>query len=99
LHAEILVIQPRVIVCLGATAAQALLGKEFRITRDRGRFFPRNGDTAIMATYHPSAILRAPDEADRDRIRREFIEDLSLVAEHATAPVDDRKRPKRSSIR
>ena len=75
LHAEILVVKPRVIVCLGATAAQAMLGRDFRVTKSRGQFFPGE-DSTLMATYHPSAILRAPKKSARDRMRQEFVHDL-----------------------
>jgi DNA polymerase len=81
LLAEILVVEPEVIVCLGATAAQSMLGREFRITRHRGKFFQSKGAAWLMATYHPSAILRAPDKADRDRKRLEFTQDLLHAAE------------------
>jgi DNA polymerase len=64
LHAEILVVNPQVIVCLGATAAQAMLGASFRITKQRGKFFHGDENAWITATYHPSAILRAPDRED-----------------------------------
>jgi uracil-DNA glycosylase family protein len=85
LHAEILVIKPEVIVCMGATAAQTMLGRDFRLTKHRGEFF-HSDDTAWMtATYHPSAILRAPDKADRARMRAEFIEDLHHAAERFAA--------------
>jgi uracil-DNA glycosylase family protein len=81
LHAEILVVQPDVIVCMGATAAQTMLGRDFRLTKHRGEFF-RSEETAwVTATYHPSAILRAPEKADRDRMREEFIEDLHHAGE------------------
>jgi DNA polymerase len=87
LHAEILVVQPPVIVCLGATAAQSLLGHQFRITRQRGKFFDpspgANGAAAIMATHHPSSILRAPDKVDRDRKREELVDDLRRAMERA----------------
>jgi DNA polymerase len=79
LHAEILVVQPPLIVCLGATAAQSLLGRDFRITKQRGKFFDTD-HAAVMATYHPSAILRAPDKADRDRKRGEFVDELRRAA-------------------
>jgi DNA polymerase len=85
LQAEILVIKPEVIVCLGATAAQTMLGREFRITKHRGEFFPSENDAWITATYHPSAILRAPEKADRDRMRKEFIEDLHHAARRMTS--------------
>jgi DNA polymerase len=81
LQAEILVVKPRVIICLGATAAQAILGKEFRITKQRGKFFRRKYEAWITATYHPSAILRAPDKEARDRMRRELTQDLHRAAE------------------
>jgi DNA polymerase len=84
LEAEIEVIQPQVIVCLGATAAQSLLGSEFRLTKQRGRFLKSSWAPRLLATYHPSAILRAPDESDRRRKRAEFVNDLRLVAAEAT---------------
>jgi uracil-DNA glycosylase len=79
LDAEIEVVGPRALVCLGATAAQALLGKDFRVTRNRGR--PVESDLAplVMATVHPSSILRAPAE-EREGARRGFVSDLSVVA-------------------
>lgn len=85
LQAEILVIEPPVIVCLGATAAQALLGRDFRITRQRGEFFKTDFAPEVMATHHPSAVLRAPDEADRRKKRRELVDDLRLAAERMAA--------------
>jgi DNA polymerase len=81
LMAEILVVEPEVIVCLGATAAQSMLGREFRITKHRGKFFKSENAAWLMATYHPSAILRAPDRTDRDRKRAEFTQDLLHAAE------------------
>jgi DNA polymerase len=81
LHAEILVVKPMVIVCLGATAAQSMLGRAFRITKQRGKFFRDDDGRWIMATYHPSAILRAPDKEDRHRKRAEFVEDLHRAAQ------------------
>jgi DNA polymerase len=79
LDAELEAVQPRVLVPLGATAAQALLGREFRVTRDRGR--PVESDLApvVIATIHPSAILRAADE-DREREYQALVEDLRTVA-------------------
>ena len=81
LHAEILVIEPQAIVCLGATAAQTMLGRDFRITQQRGKFFKSENAVWLMATYHPSAILRAPDRAERHRMRGEFVDDLQRAAE------------------
>ena len=80
LHAEILVVEPPVIVCLGATAAQAMLGRDFRITKDHGKFFKSDDAAWLMATYHPSAILRAPEKDTRDQMRDEFTDDLRHAA-------------------
>src|SRR5580704_13148437 len=65
LDAEIAAIRPYVIVCLGATAAQSLLGRDFRVTQHRGEFLKSELAPFMMATVHPSSILRAPDEATR----------------------------------
>jgi DNA polymerase len=80
LEAEISAVAPRVIVALGATAAQALFGKAFRVTRDRGRFVPSALAPHALATVHPSALLRAPDEETRRREIQRFIEDLRQIA-------------------
>lgn len=81
LEAEIRVVQPAVIVCLGATAAQALLGRDFRVTRMRGRLMSWREGIRALATIHPSAILRAPDDAARHAELQRFIEDLRPVAD------------------
>jgi uracil-DNA glycosylase len=78
--AEIAAVRPRAIVCLGATAAQALLGKDFRVTVSRGRFIPSSLAPLVMATVHPSSLLRAPDDETRRRETARFIEDLRSVA-------------------
>lgn len=80
LEAEIATVKPAVIVCLGATAAQALLGKQFRVTRQRGEFIPSPLAQFVMATVHPSSILRAPDERTRHQEMHRFIEDLERIA-------------------
>jgi uracil-DNA glycosylase len=85
LQAEILVVKPQVIVCLGATAAQSMLGNTFRITKQRGKFFQTEFDAWITATYHPSAILRAPEKKDRDRMRVEFTKDLRQAAKRVAS--------------
>jgi DNA polymerase len=85
LNAEILVVKPQVIVCLGATAAQAMLGPSFRITKQRGKFFQGEEAAWITATYHPSAILRAPDREDREQKRSDFVDDLRRAAKRAGA--------------
>ena len=76
---EVKAVRPKVIVCLGATAAQALLGPEFRVTRDRGRLIS-TGDVPIIATVHPSSILRATDDESRHSEMARFIDDLRVVA-------------------
>jgi DNA polymerase len=80
LDAELEAIAPSGIVCLGATAAQALLGRTFRITQQRGERIDFNGIAWIIATWHPSAILRAPEEAQRTQMRAELVEDLTAAA-------------------
>jgi DNA polymerase len=79
-EAEIAQVKPKVIVCLGATAAQALLGPEFRVTRDRGRFMQSALAPYVLATVHPSALLRAPPERRDEELAR-FVADLRKVAE------------------
>jgi uracil-DNA glycosylase family protein len=81
LDAEISLIRPSVIVCFGATAARALLGKEFRVTRQRGQFVPSPLAPLVMATVHPSSILRAPDDRTRRQERQLFVEDMERVAQ------------------
>ena len=80
LDREIELVGPRVVVCLGATAAQALLGRSFRVTQSRGRFVDWDRAPLVMATVHPSSILRAPDEATRQSELRSFVADLSVAA-------------------
>jgi uracil-DNA glycosylase len=79
LQEEIRLLKPRVIVALGATAAQALLGKQFRVSQDRGKPVASELAEAVIATVHPSAVLRARD-ADREQARKEFFRDMQSVA-------------------
>jgi len=81
LEEELRLVGPRVIVALGATAAQALLGSKFRVTEQRGRPISSPWADAVFATVHPSAVLRAPGDA-RERARRDFFEDLARVGRH-----------------
>jgi len=81
LDAELKVVEPQVLVCLGASAAQALLGKSFRVTRDRGTVIRSELAPHVVATAHPSSILRAPDSRERDRQRADFVRDLKKVAD------------------
>jgi uracil-DNA glycosylase len=80
LEAEINLVNPKVIVCLGATAAQALLGPQFKVTKQRGQFIESTLAPYIMATVHPSSILRAPDDETRHDEQRKFVDDLKRVA-------------------
>jgi len=79
LEAEILVLKPRLLVCLGATAAQSVIGKDFRVTRQRGEVVPSLVGPLATATVHPSSILRAPDDAARREEMRRFVEDLARI--------------------
>ena len=79
LDAELAVVQPRVLVCLGATAAQALLGRQFRVTQSRGQLVDSTLAEIVTATIHPSAILRAED---REAEYEGFLADLKEVAKH-----------------
>ena len=81
LQAEVDVVRPRLLVLMGATAAQALLGTSFRVLRERGRFLPSPfGGVTAMATVHPSAVLRAPDDQSRRRAYADFVADLRAAA-------------------
>ena len=80
LAAELEVVRPEILVCLGATAAQALLGKDFRVTRDRGQWLESAHAKLTIATVHPSSILRAPDADARAEQYAEFVKDLKVVA-------------------
>jgi uracil-DNA glycosylase family protein len=82
LDREIDLVRPKVVVCLGATAAQALLGRTFKVTKQRGEVFPQLAGHVVTATVHPSSILRAPDPATREAEMAAFTADLRLVAEH-----------------
>jgi DNA polymerase len=79
LEAEIALVQPQILVCLGATAAQALLGRSFKVSRQRGEFVVSSLAPVATATVHPSSILRAPDAQRHAELER-FIEDLRKIA-------------------
>lgn len=79
LEAELDVVHPDLVIALGATAAQALLGKDFRVTRDHGKVFEGNRAGNFLATAHPSSILRSPNDRRRTA-RAQFIEDLKIAA-------------------
>jgi uracil-DNA glycosylase len=85
LEAELEAVRPKVLVALGATAAQALLGRQFRVTKDRGR--PVDSDLApyVLATVHPSSILRQRTDQERESAMTDFVADLRAVAKLLTA--------------
>ena len=99
LHAELEAVAAEVIVCLGATAAQALLGARFALTKNRGQVQRHASGKAVLATYHPSAALRAPDEAARRATFDALVEDLvrakALYEASSSAPAAPRKRASR----
>jgi uracil-DNA glycosylase family protein len=80
LDTEIELVKPRAIVCLGATAAQALLGRQFKVTAHRGEFVESTLAPMVLATVHPSSILRAPDEETRHLEMQRFTDDLRKIA-------------------
>lgn len=85
LDAELAVVRPDVVVCLGASAAQALLGRDFSVSRQRGELVKSTLATHVMATVHPSSILRAPNSDTRHSEMRRFIADLKKVARVLTS--------------
>jgi uracil-DNA glycosylase len=80
LDAELAVVKPQVLLCLGATAAQALLGKEFRVSRQRGQTLESSLARHVLATVHPSSILRAQDDESRHSQMRAFVQGLKTIA-------------------
>jgi uracil-DNA glycosylase len=80
LNAELAVVQPEVLVCLGATAAKALLGSKVRVTKDRGRFLESDIAPAVSVTVHPSSILRIEDDEERHAARAELVADFRKIA-------------------
>ena len=80
LEAELRVVRPGLLVCLGATAAQAVLGPAFRVTRERGKVLESELAPKVLATVHPSSLLRQPDEKSREREYKLFVADLRAAA-------------------
>jgi DNA polymerase len=99
LDAELALVRPRIVVCLGATAAQALLGRRFKVTERRGEFVPSPLGPLMTATVHPSALLRAPDADTRRAETARFVADLRRVAARLGAlrrpPAGSGGRPRR----
>jgi uracil-DNA glycosylase len=82
LDLETEIVRPELLVALGATAAQAVIGRDFRITEQRGQLLPAvNGGPRLLATFHPSAILRARTSEDRERMLAALVGDLTIAAE------------------
>jgi DNA polymerase len=82
LEAEIAVVKPHIVVLLGATAAQALMGATFRVSRQRGEVMPSPLGVPVLATVHPSSILRATDDVSRHAAMASFVADLKVAAGH-----------------
>jgi DNA polymerase len=80
LETELALLKPRALVCLGATAAQALLGSSFKVSTERGKFVDSPLAPLVMATVHPSSVLRAQTEPERHRAMEEFVADLEALA-------------------
>ena len=96
LEAELFLLSPTVIVCLGATAAMSLLGRDFRLTQHRGEFFEHPWAKWATATIHPSALLRVQDDEQRHQEYRQFVDDLKLVGSKlgdASRPEDAGAKP------
>ena len=79
MEAELRLVKPKLLVCLGATAAQAIFGPSFRVTRDRGKVLDSQFAPRVLATVHPSSLLRQPDEESREREYRLFVKDLRVA--------------------
>jgi uracil-DNA glycosylase family protein len=86
LETEVARVRPEIIVCLGATAAQSILGNSFRLTQERGRFIQHAWAQHVTATIHPSAILRVPDEQQRHLAYQSFVADLKRVRDSLKTP-------------
>jgi uracil-DNA glycosylase family protein len=84
LDAELEIVSPRIVVALGATAAQALMGRAFRVTQQHGQILKPEWATAFVATLHPSAILRTPPPA-REQAYGQLVDDLRVIAQHLAA--------------
>lgn len=79
MEAELRLVRPQLLVCLGATAAQAIFGPSFRVTRARGKILELEFATKVVATVHPSSLLRQPDEESREREYKLFVKDLRVA--------------------
>src|SRR5882762_9562486 len=84
LEAELRLVKPKLVVCLGATAGQALFGPSFRVTRERGKVLSSKLAPKVVATVHPSSLLRQPDEESREREYAHFVADLRVAVKTAS---------------
>ena len=84
LEAELRVVRPALLVCMGATAAQAIFGPSFRVTRERGKVLESELSPKVVATVHPSSLLRQPDEESREREYKLFVADLRTALRAAS---------------
>jgi uracil-DNA glycosylase family protein len=85
LEAELRVVRPRLLVCLGATAAQSIFGPSFRVTRERGKVLESSVAAKVVTTVHPSSLLRQPDEESREREYAHFVADLRVALKASAA--------------
>lgn len=83
LEAELRLIEPKLVVCLGSTAAQTIFGPSFRVTKERGRVLESPFAKKVVATVHPSSLLRQPDEESREREYKNFVSDLRVALKAA----------------
>jgi uracil-DNA glycosylase len=83
---EVAAVKPRVIGCLGATAARAVIGKDFKVSVMRGRFVESPYAPAVFATFHPSALLRLQDEEEKERAFKQLVRDLKLINKALSGP-------------
>src|SRR5437867_10663546 len=83
LEAELRIVRPKLLVCLGATAAQAIFGPSFRVTRDRGKVLASQFASKVVTTVHPSSLLRQPDEESRAPEYKQFVADLRVALKAA----------------
>jgi len=86
LEREVAAVRPRVIVCLGATAARAVIGKDFKVSLERGKFVDSPLAPAVFATFHPSALLRLQDEAEKAKAFEQLVADLKLINKGLAGP-------------
>jgi DNA polymerase len=83
LEAELRIVRPKLVVAMGATAAQTIFGPTFRVTRERGKVLSSKLAPRVLATVHPSSLLRQPDEESREREYKHFVADLSAASRAA----------------